>query len=72
MIILFSLLCEENTEVVLLGHSMKGMISVIQSLLFFLVGQGPKLWKHKGMCEGNLPLLAHSDKTTGIKGNYFC
>lgn len=51
-----------NTEIVLLGHSVKSMISVMQSLLFFLVGQGPKLGKHRAMCEGSLPLPAHSDK----------
>lgn len=60
-IILFSLSCEENTEVVLLGHSVKGMMSVMLSLLLFLAGQGSKLWKYRGMYEGNMPLLVYSD-----------
>lgn len=60
-IILFSLYSEENTEVVLLGHSVKGMMSVMLSLFLFLAGQGSKQWKHRGMYEGNMPLLVYSD-----------
>jgi len=59
-----------KTDVIL--HSVEDMISVAYGLLFFLYDRDLRFGMMDSIYEGNLPLLSHSSKTTGIKGNFFC